>query len=300
MYSKILFCQIILSLLFTSCQKDTSPIGTEPQPDRPTTGDAILTGHMYYDYLENRPAINSKVIVFFYNDYSDTLAVAEIDQEGKYYIDNLPEDTVDLIISQPFYDPILISHKIWDIALKPDTNVVNEEGIYTQSWIDHLELVSDHFMVRFDTTSNQAAIDSFNTYHNILSVKFYTSIRNQDYYFLEIDPARDVLPLIDVYQKSDLTLEAGPVFYDRTRYFWSLGGVGSRIKDWVTLGQVEAFANELNLDLRVSNDWYNFIMTKNTPIIQEQVRMYIYFYPLFISGDLWLDHSFEFGPAPWE
>jgi len=180
-------------------------------------------------------------------------------------------------------------------------NTINKESIYTYFWIDICGLVSHHFMVRFDSTSNQSAIDSFNNSHNILSVNFYTSIRNQDYYFLEIDPARDVLPLIDIYHKSDLTLEAGPVFYDGTRYYWSSGGVDLVIKDWVTLGQVEAFANELNLDLEyLRNDWYNFIITKNTPITQEQLRMNIYFCPLFLSADLLLDSSDEFGPAPWE
>jgi len=109
MYSKILLCLIITSLLFTSCQKDTSPIGTEPQPHRPTTGDAILTGHMYYSYPD--PAINSKIFVFFYNDYTDTLAIANIDQAGNYYIENLPEDTVDIIVAQPFFGSILTFDK---------------------------------------------------------------------------------------------------------------------------------------------------------------------------------------------
>ena len=203
---------IILSQLFTSCKKDTSPIGPEPPPHRPATGDAVLTGHLYYDFLNNRPAINSKVIVFFYNDYTDKLAITEVDSTGKYYIENLPEDTVDIIVAQPFYGPILISKKIWDVALQSDTNEVNLVGIYTQMWIDYHEFISDHFMVKFDSTSLETAIDSFNNSRNIKSVKLYTAYGNRSYSFLEIDPARDVLPPIDIYRMSDLTLEAGPVF----------------------------------------------------------------------------------------
>jgi hypothetical protein len=302
LFVKPLFWLIISSLIIISCRKDTSPINVEKPPDRPTTGDAILTGHMYYGSSENRPANHSKIIIYFFNDYSDTLAIAEIDSAGKYYIDSLPEDTVDLIVTQPFYDNVLISSKISDIPLNPGINEVDAEQIYTQSWVDHSKLVPDYFMVKFDTTSQQTAIDSFNTYHNILSVKFYTSLINRDYYFLEIDPVRDILSLIEIYHNSDLTLEAGPVFYDPIRgiYHWSLGSVNTEIKNWVSLDQVERVASELNLNIDIQNNDYLFIMTKNTPMTQEQLRMNFYFCPLFRFANVVSDQTLKYDPAPWE
>jgi len=302
LFIKPLFTLIIISLIFTSCQKDTSPILTEHPSNRPTTGDAILTGHMYYGSSENQPATNSTIIVFFYNDYTDTLAIAEIDSAGKYYIDNLPEDVIDMIVVQPFYDHVLIATKISDIQLKPDINEIDVEGIYTQSWIDHFRLVPDHFMVKFDATCQQTAIDSFNMYHNILTIDFYKSVINLEYYFLEIDPDRDILSLIDIYHKSDLTVEAGPVFYDPIRgiYYWSLGGVETVIKDWVSLDQIETVASKLNLNLKKINDNYMFRLTKNTPMPQEQLRMNFYLCPLFRFANVEYDQTLKYNPAPWE
>jgi len=303
MYETIYKYKILLIsflVIFISCKKDTSPIDDNK---RPTTGDAILTGHLYYDHSENDPAVNSTVYIYFFDDYRQILATAEIDSSGKYYIENLPEDTVDLVVAQPFYNHIVLSVKTSGISLKEGVNEVDKESIYTQSWIDHHGLVDDHFMVKFDTSYSQSEVNALNASNDIIAVTHYPTIWGNDYHFLEIDPDRDILSLIDIYHESELTIEAAPVFYDsiRDKFLWSEGTLTLGYKTWATHRDLEDIASELYLEIAsISDKYYSMVMTKNTPIIQQKLRMYFALHPKFRYANIQQDETQTYDPPPWK
>ena len=208
---------LLFLCLISGCRKDTSPIGNDDRPERPTTGDAILTGRITGG---TEPV---DMYVFFYDDYRDTLAHIVIDTvTHEYYIENLPEDTVDLVFTQSFLDRDMIADKVTDLILQKDTNTVDHYLYFGYYILYHDRIYPDHFVVKFDSTYAWSAIDSFNATNDILSVSYYEDPFSADwhaylgngYHFLEIDPQRDIFQVIDTYMQSDLTIYAYPVFND--------------------------------------------------------------------------------------
>jgi len=300
---KILVLIFLTTVFYFSCQKDETPTSSnDDKPPRPTTGEAILTGQLYYDYYEQEPAKYSEVFVFFYNDYTDTLARVNVDSSGKYYIENLPEDTVDVLVAQHYFADIFIASKIWDIPLKKGLTVADKEGIWTNSYIKHFKLVTDHFVVKYDSNYTQSQIDSFNALNGILSNNYHISLLNYEYYFLEIDSIYNVLDIIELYLNSDFVVTADPVFYDviRDQYLWSAGYIYGKFKSWVDYSLIKNFADYYSLDLIQIGDDYRFYLTKNTKVYQEKLRMIFKFSPINWVMNVYMDFTFEYEPPPWE